>query len=145
MALSFQAAAFGMVGLTAVTLALIGPPGSHKEPAQEDPFSQTAAAPAPETPAPKPIATVAAAGLTLKSVDVSLPMSDRTFPDGPHADVINNNCVACHSAGMVLTQPSLKRAEWQAEVNKMRNTYKAPVSDADAAAIVDYLASTKGL
>jgi hypothetical protein len=27
---------------------------------------------------------------------------------------------------MVLTQPHLSRADWQAEVEKMRNAYKAP-------------------
>ena len=46
---------------------------------------------------------------------------------------------------MVLNQPSLSRADWQGEVDKMRHVYKAPVAEGDAAAIVDYLARTKGL
>jgi cytochrome c553 len=41
---------------------------------------------------------------------------------------------------MVLTQPSLPKADWQAEVKKMRNVYKAPVDAKDVPAIVDYLA-----
>ena len=61
---------------------------------------------------------------------------------GPGADAINNNCLACHSADMMLDQPLLPRATWTAEVTKMRNVYKAPVSEADAALIVDYLAAT---
>jgi hypothetical protein len=40
---------------------------------------------------------------------------------------------------MVLTQPRLSRAVWQGEVDKMRNTYKAPIEAADVPAIVDYL------
>jgi len=48
-----------------------------------------------------------------------------------------------HSAGMVLTQPHLSSADWQAEVEKMRNAYKAPIADADVPAIVDYLANLK--
>jgi hypothetical protein len=44
---------------------------------------------------------------------------------------------------MVLTQPHLSRADWQAEVEKMRNAYKAPIADADVPAIVDYLANLK--
>jgi hypothetical protein len=36
----------------------------------------------------------------------------------------------------------LPRATWTAEVTKMRGTYKAPISDADAVLIVDYLAAT---
>jgi hypothetical protein len=54
--------------------------------------------------------TQAADNLTLKSVSVDLPAGDRTFPDGPGADVANDNCLACHSAGMVLYQPALPKA-----------------------------------
>ena len=79
-------------------------------------------------------------GVTLRSVNVDIPDRDRQF-EGPGADVVNNNCLACHSAGMVLTQPRLSRAVWQAEVEKMRNTYKAPIDAADVPAIVDYLAT----
>jgi hypothetical protein len=43
---------------------------------------------------------------------------------------------------MVVKQPLFPRSTWAAEVTKMRNVYKAPVSDADAALIVDYLAAT---
>jgi len=89
--------------------------------------------------APAPSA-VSANGVTLRSVNVDNPDSDRAFA-GPGADVVNNNCLACHSAGMVLTQPHLPRAAWQAEVEKMRNTYKAPIDAQDIPAIVDYLAT----
>jgi hypothetical protein len=65
------------------------------------------------------------------------------FPGDTMADAINNNCLACHSAGMVLTQPALPRAEWQSEVEKMRSTYKAPVEESDVPAIVDYLVALK--
>jgi hypothetical protein len=81
----------------------------------------------------------AKAAMTFKSVKVQLPDSDVQFPAGPHADAINNNCLSCHSAEMVLYQPPMVRAKWQAEVDKMRSSYKAPVNDADAKAIVDYL------
>jgi len=90
-----------------------------------------------------PLAGQAAAPLQLKSVNVDLPQSDRMFA-GQGADALNNNCLACHSAGMVLNQPSLTKAAWQAEVSKMIQIYKAPIAAADAAAIVDYLARTKG-
>ena len=59
---------------------------------------------------------------------MELPTDERTFPGGDKAAAINNNCVACHSAGMVLNQPPLSRAEWAGEVHKMANVYKAPVS-----------------
>jgi hypothetical protein len=81
--------------------------------------------------------------ITLKSVSVDLPDPGRMF-EGADADAINNNCLACHSAGMVLNQPNLPRASWAAEVDKMIHTYHAPVEPNDVEAIVSYLARIKG-
>lgn len=83
-----------------------------------------------------------APAMTFKSMSVDLPGDAAAFPDGPNVKSVSQNCLACHSADMVLNQPLLPRATWTAEVAKMRNTYKAPISDADAALIVDYLAAT---
>lgn len=88
-----------------------------------------------------PFAARAAAPLELKSVTVDLPDSNRTFPPGPGSDAVNNNCLACHSAGMVLNQPALSKAAWSAEVNKMITAYKAPVAPEDVGTIVEYLTS----
>src|SRR5712691_11623115 len=79
--------------------------------------------------------------LILKSVSVELPTSDRMFPDGPGSQAANGNCLACHSAGMVLNQPAMSKAQWSAEVNKMITAYKAPVAPEDVGAIVEYLTS----
>ena len=82
--------------------------------------------------------------MTFKSVKVELPTDDRVFPGGDKADAINTNCLACHSAGMVLNQPALTKAAWSVEVHKMITVYKAPVSAADADAVITYLVATKG-
>jgi cytochrome c5 len=82
--------------------------------------------------------------IALKSVDVTLPQSTRALPDGPGLATVQNNCLACHSAGMILTQPRMAKSAWAAEVAKMRNVYKAPVSENDVPAIVDYLTAVKG-
>ncbi len=82
---------------------------------------------------------VEAGGVTLHSVRVRLPGGAQLFPGGSKADAINNNCLTCHSAGMVLNQPSLSRTEWQAEVDRMRTAYKAPIDAGDVPAIVNYL------
>ena len=87
----------------------------------------------------------AATPFELKSVKIDQPDSDRMFPDGPRSEAINNNCLACHSAGMVLNQPELSKQAWVAEVNKMISAYKAPIDPKDAGAIVDYLVSIKGV
>jgi mono/diheme cytochrome c family protein len=86
-----------------------------------------------------PFAARAASPLELQSVTVELPDSDRSFPPGPGSDAVTNNCLVCHSAGMVLNQPALSKPAWTAEVNKMITAYKAPVAPEDVAAIVDYL------
>ena len=91
-----------------------------------------------------PFCAQAESQLSLKSVSVDLPPGDDMFPDGPGADAINNNCLACHSADMVLNQPAMSKVRWQAEVDKMRTAYKAPIDPKDVDAIVDYLVSTKG-
>ena len=89
-----------------------------------------------------PVCAQAEEKLTLKSVSVDLPTGDRMF-EGPGADAANNNCLACHSAGMVLNQPAMSKTQWEAEVNKMRTAYKAPVDAGDVDAIVDYLVSIR--
>jgi mono/diheme cytochrome c family protein len=135
MALSLGEIAFGAVVVAGLTLLAIGPPGG-RGPAPPAIVEAASSQPGPA------VTVVASAGITLHSVSVDLPASDRTFP-GAGADAINNNCLACHSAGMVLNQPDLPRTLWQAEVEKMRGSYKAPVAEADVPAIVDYLAATK--
>jgi hypothetical protein len=80
----------------------------------------------------------------LKSLNLELPFSDMMFPEGPGADAINGNCLACHSADHVLNQPTLPKEAWDEIVQKMIKAYKAPITSQDAVAIVDYLARTKG-
>ena len=92
-----------------------------------------------------PFAARAATSFELKSVKIDLPDSDKMFPDGPGADAINNNCLACHSADMVLNQPALSKQAWTAEVNKMISAYKAPVAPEDVGPIVEYLSNLKGV
>jgi hypothetical protein len=92
-----------------------------------------------------PFCAQAEGKLSLKSVNVDLPPGDDTFPNGPGADAVTNNCLACHSADMVLNQPALPKAQWEAEVDKMIAAYKAPIDSKDVGAILDYLVSVKGV
>jgi cytochrome c5 len=126
----FTAVAYAAAIAAGVFVFAIMPPSWQGDASAADAAAQS-------TPPPS---TVSVGGVTLRSVNVDFPNRDRQF-EGPGADVVNNNCLTCHSAGMVLTQPRLPRAVWQAEVEKMRNTYKAPVDAEDVPAIVDYLAN----
>ena len=65
-----------------------------------------------------PVCAQAEDQLSLKSVNVDLPRRRSHVPNGPGADAINNNCLACHSADMVLNQPALSKAQWGAEVEQ---------------------------
>jgi len=73
-----------------------------------------------------------------------LPAETAAFKPGPNLDVVQNNCLGCHSADYVNTQPpnAKKKEFWQAEVTKMIKVYGAPISEADVPKIVEYLAST---
>jgi mono/diheme cytochrome c family protein len=92
-----------------------------------------------------PVTAWAQAAPVFRSVTVDLPAGDRVFPGGAAADAINNNCLACHSAGMVLNQPALPKAQWDAEVIKMHTAYSAPIDPKDVDAILDYLVSIKSV
>jgi cytochrome c553 len=83
--------------------------------------------------------------VTLHSVKFNFPRSDITFRGGAKADVINNDCLICHSAGMVLDQAALSRAGWQGIVDQMHNDFKAPFAAEDDAAIVDYIVNLKNV
>jgi hypothetical protein len=51
--------------------------------------------------------------------------------------------MSCHSVDYINTQPPGRGSEfWEAEVKKMIKSYHAPISEADAKTITDYLAKT---
>ncbi|HEY4440771.1 MAG TPA: hypothetical protein VGN14_09955 [Candidatus Elarobacter sp.] len=90
-----------------------------------------------------PLAALAAPQIPPK-VSVTMPPDPYAFKAGPGSAAAMGNCLTCHSAAYVVTQPPLDRARWDAEVTKMRKAYGAPVSDADQETIVDYLTATYG-
>jgi mono/diheme cytochrome c family protein len=64
---------------------------------------------------------------------------------GPGLDKVEANCQACHTLAYIpMNSPFLNAAGWQAEVGKMIKAYGAPVDDADAKAIADYLTKNYG-
>ena len=107
-------------------------------------FQASLNAPPPAPAAAPPPTQVAVGGVTLISASIALPDDDQQYPKGPGADLMNNNCTACHSASMALNQPRLSADEWKGEVEKMRGTYKATVADKDVPGIVQYLTDLSG-
>jgi hypothetical protein len=131
MNLPFGPVGFGAACLAGLVLAFIGHPDSSGPPI-------------PTPVASAPVSTGAPQTFVLKSVSVDLPTSTIAFPGGTKAEAINANCLACHSAGMVLTQHSLSQATWAGVVDKMIHAYKAPIAEKDVASILEYLQETKG-
>lgn len=142
--MSLNLVAYGAVAAAAAVLLVIGGPGQRAAHLPVPLLRVASAQAAGDGSGHAGPTQVSVAGTTLTSVSVELPRSTQVFPGGAAANAINANCLTCHSAGMVLNQPSLSRAVWEAEVAKMRNTYKAPVAAEDVSAIVAYLVGIKG-
>jgi mono/diheme cytochrome c family protein len=64
----------------------------------------------------------------------------------PGVDKIVANCAGCHSLDYVpMNSPFLSPASWDAEVAKMINAFGAPIDQADAKIIADYLKANYGM
>jgi mono/diheme cytochrome c family protein len=100
----------------------------------------------PRTVDSEPAAKEAAKGSVPKWVKVSvdLPTSQISFPPGNGSVIANAYCLICHSAGMVLRQPALTQDEWTVEINKMRNSFGAPIPTDQVQALAQYLRSING-
>jgi mono/diheme cytochrome c family protein len=65
--------------------------------------------------------------------------------DGAGRELVEKNCVACHSLDYVpMNSPFLDRKGWEASVTKMIKAMGAPIADQDVPGIVDYLARNYG-
>jgi mono/diheme cytochrome c family protein len=63
----------------------------------------------------------------------------------PGLDKVASNCGTCHSLDYIqMNSPFMNAATWDAEVAKMIKAFGAPISDADAAAIKEYLKANYG-
>jgi mono/diheme cytochrome c family protein len=78
-------------------------------------------------------------------VKISLPGdAGMAFKPGTGLAAAQANCLTCHSSAYVSTQPLLTRAQWTAEVAKMRTAYGAPIADDQVPVIVEYLTAQYG-
>jgi sulfite dehydrogenase (cytochrome) subunit B len=63
----------------------------------------------------------------------------------PGLDRVEANCSACHSLDYIqMNSPFPTAAVWDAAVTKMIKAFGAPIDDADAAVIKDYLKQNYG-
>jgi sulfite dehydrogenase (cytochrome) subunit B len=98
--------------------------------------------------APAVVTAVILAGVAIlaadETVSISLPFEHTALAEGPGRGVTETQCRVCHSLDYVTTQPPSGAAQWQGVVTKMRTVYGAPISDAEAKTIADYLTSAYG-
>ena len=65
--------------------------------------------------------------------------------DLPGYQLVQRNCLMCHAAQYVSTQPPASpRGYWDATVRKMKKPFGAPFPEEDIPAMVDYLVRTYG-
>jgi mono/diheme cytochrome c family protein len=58
----------------------------------------------------------------------------------PGLDKVETSCASCHSLDYIeMNSPFPTAALWDAEVTKMIKTYGAPIDEADAKVIAEYL------
>lgn len=99
--------------------------------------------------------TVVAAALLVLAVGVATAADEKriTLPaddayarlePGPGSDVTQAQCQFCHSTDYIVMQPRGDAKQWDAVVTKMRKVFGAPISDADAKTITEYLTAAYG-
>ncbi|HVY07535.1 MAG TPA: cytochrome c [Burkholderiales bacterium] len=86
-----------------------------------------------------------AAGLLAMTASAQAGEGDVDLKDAPGRDLVAANCSMCHSLDYIqMNSPFLDRKGWEGTVNKMIKVMGAPVAEADAQKIVDYLAAQYG-
>jgi sulfite dehydrogenase (cytochrome) subunit B len=88
------------------------------------------------------IIALAAAAIAFPAVGQEKPVE---LKKAAGLDKVETNCAGCHSLDyIVMNSPFPNAALWDAEVTKMIKAFGAPISDADAKIIADYLKKNYG-
>jgi mono/diheme cytochrome c family protein len=75
---------------------------------------------------------------------LTLPPETAKLKPGEGAELATAQCLLCHSADYIATQPRLVRPAWKASVQKMQQKYGAPIPADKVEALVDYLTRNYG-
>src|SRR5258708_37121575 len=69
---------------------------------------------------------------------IVMPHYEPVFPPGPGRNASVTACAVCPSPRSTTMQPRLSRSTWLSEVHKMRDAYRAQISDEQTLKITDY-------
>jgi len=95
----------------------------------------------------RPLAPAAWALLGAAALSAALPAvrageEGYRLREAPGSELTQGRCAICHSLEYIPNNaPAMDRGGWQKEIQKMRDKFGAPVSDAEAQQILDYLAA----
>jgi cytochrome c5 len=76
---------------------------------------------------------------------ITLPTVEVKMKDGAGKDKVEQYCNMCHSLDYITSQPKLTAKQWGDTVHKMVEKYGAPVPEADAKEITQYLIDQYGV
>jgi sulfite dehydrogenase (cytochrome) subunit B len=80
--------------------------------------------------------------LTVPALADTAPQQVTELAAGPGHDLTVGRCIVCHSLEYIpANAPAMNRGAWQKTIQKMREKFGAPITDAEAAQILDYLAA----
>ena len=89
--------------------------------------------------------TAIVAFLVLAAAGQAVAQEDMSLKVAPGHETVESNCAACHTLDYIrMNSPFMTPEVWRAEVTKMIKTYGAPIDDADAKTITDYLVQNYG-
>ena len=87
-----------------------------------------------------------AAVATAQEKTIALPADNEyaKLKPGPNSGLTQTQCQFCHSTDYIVMQPPGAAKQWDAVVTKMIKVFGASLTETDAKAITEYLATTYG-
>src|SRR5436190_260109 len=73
-----------------------------------------------------------------------LPPEQPNFKTAKGSELVQANCLICHSSEYVTTQPAFTREQWKASVTKMQQKFGAPITAEAVDPLVEYLTANYG-
>jgi cytochrome c5 len=90
------------------------------------------------------LAAAGAAGTGAEEITLPPDHPYGTLKPGPGSEVAQRSCVLCHSTDYIVRQPPGDAKQWDGVVTKMIKAFGAPLSEADAKTITEYLTRQYG-
>jgi len=89
-------------------------------------------------------ALVSAAAAQEKTITLPADHDYGTLKPATNSELVQTQCQFCHSTDYIVMQPRGDAKQWEGVVTKMIKVYGAPLSEADAKAITEYLTKNYG-